>query len=154
MKKSKPYLDRREFIKDLGVVAASLGFSACSSTYRGEHPDGTRFEGEDGFLSTVESLPMHKATMVHRKSGRPILLIKLGDGRVLSYESYCPHMSCDLNDGVSSQPVDVQNGEMRCFLHDSYFDLETGKRLRGPAKEGDMIPKFEIKIVDGKIYKA
>ena len=154
MKENKSTLNRREFVKGLGVVAGSLGFSACSSTYRGEHPSGIRHEGEDGFLATIDSLPLHKATIVYRMEGRPILLIKLGDGRVLSYESYCPHMACELNDGVSSQPVDVENGEMRCFLHDSYFDLETGKRIRGPAKKDDVIPKFEIKIIEGKVYKA
>lgn len=154
MKNKKESLNRREFLKGMGVVAGSLGFSACSSTYRGEHPAGLRYEGEDGFLSTVESLPFDKATIVHRKVGRPVLLIKLQDMRVLAYESYCPHMACELNDGVSSQPVDIENGEMRCFLHDSYFDLETGKRIRGPAKKDDVIPKYEIKIIDGKVYKA
>ena len=145
-------MQRREFLKKVGGVAAAAGLSGCAGHFRGDHPEGIRRERDDGFLSDIASLPLHKSTMVYMQKGRPILLIKMDETRVLAYESYCPHMACELNDGVSSQPVDVENGEMRCYLHDSYFDLETGERLRGPAKVGDTIPKFPIKIMDGKIF--
>jgi len=143
---------RRKFLKACGVVAGATTLGACSKTYRGEHPEGVRREAENGWLSTVDSLPMFKATLVYLKTGKPILLIKKSPEEVIAYESYCPHMACELNDGVSSQPLDVENGEMRCFLHDSYFDIDTGKRLRGPAKEGDVIPKFPIRIDGNQIY--
>lgn len=143
---------RRGFIKSVGAVIGSVGLSACTKPYRGEHPSGVRLQQEDGSLSDVASLPLHKATLVYQRMGRPILLIKRSETDILAYESYCPHMECEMNDGVSSQPIDVENGEMRCHLHDSYFDIETGERLRGPANEGDKIPAFEIEIRDGLIF--
>lgn len=148
-------MQRRDFIKKLSAVGAlgcSGALSACAGHFRGDHPEGVRRERDDGFLSDVASLPLGKSTIIYMISSRPVLLIKLSEDRVIAYESYCPHMACELNDGVSSQPVDVENGEIRCYLHDSYFDLETGERLRGPAKEGDKIPSFPIQIIEGKVY--
>ncbi len=144
---------RRNFVKGCMAVSGAIFTAGCSWKYRGMHEMEALSEKKDGLLAKEEQLKLNNATLVYLRSGKPVLLVKT-EKEIKAYESFCPHTACELNDGERHQPLDIKNGEIRCFLHDSYFDLETGKRLRGPAKKGSKLPDFPIRIEKGKIYRA
>lgn len=146
-------MERREFVKwacGAGLAAGTLGLGACARTHRYTVEKLPKGEGSDGFLTHEKDLKLDMATLFYTKTG-PVLLVRTAEG-VKGYQSVCPHTMCELNDGEREQPL--KDGEIRCFIHDSYFKIEDGGYISGPAIPGSKLPEFRIKQVDGKIYRA
>jgi len=57
-----------------------------------------------------------------------------------SHEDYSLYLGC------------IQDGRIKCSLHGSFFDLETGELSVEPAC--DPIHTYPVKIADGKIWAA
>jgi nitrite reductase/ring-hydroxylating ferredoxin subunit len=142
-------MERREFIKKAGLLGA-IGLTGCAKTFRYTNSKPTRSEGKDGFLARVDELRESTSTLVYTKTG-PVLLVKW-QGEVKAFESVCPHTMCELNDGEGEQPV--IGGEVRCWIHDSYFKPGDGHYISGPANPSGKLPEFPIRIEDGKIFRA
>lgn len=75
--------------------------------------------------------------------GSRILLARI-DGRVSATDLICTHADADLSMGFLDQ-----NG-VRCPLHLSVFDLQSGEPQNPPAERPLNI--FNVKIEDGSIY--
>ena len=75
--------------------------------------------------------------------GKKIMLVVMGD-RVYAADRTCTHQDADMSLGfVSSEGV-------RCPLHLSVFDLETGKPQNPPAQEA--IATYNVKIEQGNVW--
>lgn len=149
----KEPISRRKFVN--GCLSAGVGLTAtsCSWRYRSTFRSPALNEQKEGVLALESDLSLNTATLVNLKSGYQVILVKTKD-KLKGYKSICPHTACELNDGERDQPLDVKKNEIRCFLHDSYFDIETGKRIRGPAKPGSSLPLFPVKLREGKVYRG
>ncbi len=143
--------DRRRFLKNTIGASGAVTMASCSWKYRGIHEQSALQERGDGFLMAVSEIKKGRAYLFGTQKGIPIVVLWAGD-EIKAYESICPHALCEINDGEHIQPVDLENGELRCFLHDSYFDINTGKRIRGPAGKGSELPLYPIEIKEGGVF--
>ncbi len=74
--------------------------------------------------------------------GRRLLLCN-ADGRLYVVDEMCSHEDFSLSLGC------IQNGRIKCSLHGSYFDLETGAPLCEPASEP--IGTYPVRIENGQV---
>ncbi len=72
------------------------------------------------------------------------LLLCNADGKLHVVDEMCSHEDYSLFLGC------IQNGRIKCSLHGSYFDLETGQPETEPADEA--ICTYPVKIRDKKVY--
>ncbi len=143
-------MERRGFINTL-ACAGALSFGACTSRpLRASVNKKPLSEGNDGFFAMEEDIKPDLATLVYSHTG-PILLVRQGS-EIKAYESICPHTMCELNDGEREQPM--KNGEIRCWIHDSFFDVNTGAYQSGPALKNSKLPEFKLRIENGKVYRG
>ena len=145
--------NRRRFVKGVVATGACLAASRCTWTYRGIHSYEGLKEGDDGFLVATKDVPENKVVLVYLKDGTPVIVLKSQDA-FKAYKSICPHTSCELNDGERYQPLALRRNEIRCYLHDSYFEIETGKRTKGPAPAGSSLPVVPLRVENGNIYRS
>jgi len=125
--------------------------AGCSFKYRGVDINPAFGEGAQGFLAKKEWVKRGYCTLVYLKEGKPIVLL-YHKNEIKAFVSICPHTACEVNDGERFQKL--SKGRIRCLIHDSYFDPENGKRLRGPASPGSELPPFPIKFKNEKIFRA
>ena len=81
-----------------------------------------------------------KKIEVHGKK----LLLANADGNFYIVDEMCSHEDFSLYLGC------IKNKSIKCSLHGSYFDLETGEPLEEPACEA--IGTYSVTISDGKIW--
>jgi len=63
---------------------------------------------------------------------------------VTAVDEMCSHEDYSLFLGC------IQDGKIKCSLHGSYFDLETGKPTVEPAK--DPICTYALKVIDDEVW--
>jgi nitrite reductase/ring-hydroxylating ferredoxin subunit len=141
---------RRDFLKAAGLAGAAGIAAGCARPYRHTNARLPRNEGKDGYFMKAADLKEGVSTLVYSQSG-PVLLVKWR-GEIKAYQSVCPHTMCELNDGEGEQPM--VNGEVRCWIHDSFFQPGDGGYISGPANPNGKLPEFKILIRDGKIYRG
>ena len=73
----------------------------------------------------------------------PIAVARSG-GEVFCIDDTCSHQDASLSDGW------VEDGCVECPLHESRFDLRTGKPDVPPAKQS--IRAHSVEVVDGVVY--
>jgi 3-phenylpropionate/trans-cinnamate dioxygenase ferredoxin component len=76
--------------------------------------------------------------------GVEIAIVRAGN-EVFAIRDECSHASIALSEG----DVDVEAGEIECWLHGSRFDLRTGKPTGLPAYEP--VPVYPCKIADESV---
>jgi len=74
---------------------------------------------------------------------KKILLTNL-DGKIFATDRICTHAEADLSTGILSEEG------VRCPLHLSVFDLNTGKPQNPPAEES--LKTYNIKIDNDEVY--
>ena len=74
---------------------------------------------------------------------RKILLANL-DGKLYATDRICTHAEADLSTGILSEEG------IRCPLHLSVFDLNTGKPQNPPAEES--LKTYNVKIDNNEVY--
>ena len=72
------------------------------------------------------------------------LLLANADGELYAVDEMCSHEDYSLFLGC------IQDGKIKCSLHGSYFDLETGQPAAEPANEP--ICTYALKVADGKVW--
>jgi len=75
--------------------------------------------------------------------GRRLLLVNAG-GRHFVIDEMCSHEDYSLALGC------IKGSRIKCSLHGSYFDLETGAPLDEPADEP--IRTYPVKVEQGKVW--
>ncbi len=76
-------------------------------------------------------------------AGLDVAIVRAGDD-VYAIQDECSHASIALSEG----DVDVDAGEIECWLHGSRFDLRTGKPTGPPAYEP--VPVYPCQV-DGDV---
>jgi 3-phenylpropionate/trans-cinnamate dioxygenase ferredoxin subunit len=71
------------------------------------------------------------------------LVIVSNEGHVRCFQGICSHEYYPLADGYLDGPG------IRCALHNSYFDADTGEVLEGPATLP--LARFPVEIEDGRV---
>lgn len=74
---------------------------------------------------------------------KKILLTNL-DGKIFATDRICTHAEADLSTGILSEEG------IRCPLHLSVFDLNTGKPQHPPADES--LKTYNVKIDNNEVY--
>ncbi len=74
---------------------------------------------------------------------KKILLTNL-DGKIFATDRICTHEEADLSTGILSEEG------IRCPLHLSVFDLNTGKPQNPPAEES--LKTYNVKIDNNEVY--
>jgi len=72
--------------------------------------------------------------------GKPYILTRSSKGLV-AFDNVCTHAGCG---------VEVEAHKLICKCHSSYFDVNTGKAISGPANSP--LKSYEVKEVDGEIF--
>ena len=74
---------------------------------------------------------------------KPALAFKGNNEEPILISSVCTHLGCTVQSKLNK-------GRLLCPCHITYFELETGKALEGPAKLP--LPMIPFIVEDGKIY--
>lgn len=124
-------MSRTVFVRGMGLALA--GFVAVpASTWNAVSAFAAsatqRSRGMGTLLGNVRALGRKKAlTYTDPASGDPAVIIRLGNGRVVSYDAVCTHAGCT----VGYEPT---TGMLLCPCHNSTFDPNRGAAVvTGPA---------------------
>ena len=83
--------------------------------------------------------------------GELAVIVRQGE-QVFGLGGHCPHTGMRLADGI------VAEGRLVCFYHGANYDLATGRniveRLRGGRFETHDIPRYGVRVEDGKVWIA
>ena len=74
---------------------------------------------------------------------KPALAFKGNNEKPILISSVCTHLGCTVQNKLNK-------GRLLCPCHISYFDLDTGKAFKGPAKVS--LPMIPFVVEDEKIY--
>jgi nitrite reductase/ring-hydroxylating ferredoxin subunit len=78
-----------------------------------------------------------------RVGGAPVVIGNV-HGRLAAIGGVCSHEEELLEDG------ELDGHIVTCPLHDSGFDIHTGKATRLPATRG--VPTYDVKVEGGRVY--
>jgi len=127
----------------VGLVAAcGGGGSGSGSATTGAapvDPSPTSGGGASGDgLTSVSEIPVGGGKVFDADK---VVVTQPAEGTIRGFTAVCPHQGCL----VSS----VQDNEIMCPCHGSYFDADTGEVLRGPATRG--LAQANVGVEDGFI---
>lgn len=98
----------------------------------------------DGFIAVAAVGELHPDEMkAFEADGKRLLLVHTDD-RYYVVDEMCTHEDYSLALGC------IKNGRIKCSLHGSYFDLETGQPDVEPADQP--ICSYAVKIEDGQVW--
>ena len=96
------------------------------------------------YIAIADDNELAPAQMKRVVAGDKKLLLCNADGRHYVVDEMCSHEDYSLYLGC------IQNGRIKCSLHGSYFDLETGQPTVEPACES--IQTYPVKVAEGKVW--
>ena len=96
------------------------------------------------FIAIADDNELAPGQMKRVEAGGKKLLLCNADGRHYVVDEMCSHEDYSLYLGC------IQNGRIKCSLHGSYFDLESGQPTVEPACEP--IRTYPVKIAEGKVW--
>ena len=135
-------VSRREFLGLGAVGLVSAGVPALSSC----GDDLPEIKEGKAIAKEGELEPNSALLFADADSGKPRVLIRLGDGGYVMYSAECTHQGCT----VSYKSDD--GGYLACPCHNSVYDPRDGAVWSGPADEP--LPKLGLEIREGKIFSA
>lgn len=96
------------------------------------------------YIAIADETELAPAQMKRIEAGGKKLLLCNADGRHYVVDEMCSHEDYSLYLGC------IQNGRIKCSLHGSYFDLESGEPTVEPACEP--IRTYPVEVAEGKIW--
>ncbi|MEO6198031.1 MAG: chlorite dismutase family protein [Dehalococcoidia bacterium] len=93
-------------------------------------------------VASIDDLPDGGSKLVYA-GGEQVALFRVG-GQFFAVGNRCPHANGPLVEGR------LDGCTITCPMHDSLFDLQTGKPLRGPTSRP--LKTFDVRVEDGVIY--
>ena len=97
------------------------------------------------FICNLKDLKKKEGISFVDFSLRPALAFKGNNEEAILISSVCTHLGCTVQSKLNK-------GRLLCPCHISYFELETGKALEGPAKVS--LPMIPFVVEDEKIFIA
>ncbi|WP_164843953.1 non-heme iron oxygenase ferredoxin subunit [Croceicoccus ponticola] len=94
-------------------------------------------------VASVDEVVEGEAFASERK-GEAIALYREGDD-IYAIGDVCPHETVRLSEGW------LENGLIECPLHQSCFEIRTGKVIEGGAAYED-VACYEVKVEGGSVY--
>lgn len=145
-------VSRRGVLVIGGVIGAAGIVAACGSsgsdsqstatgttTTGASEPSASATGGAPGdALAPVSDIPVGGGQVFDTDK---IVVTQPTEGTIRGFTAVCPHQGCL----VSS----VENNEILCPCHGSYFSADTGEVLRGPATQG--LAAANVGVEDGFI---
>lgn len=92
-------------------------------------------------VAALDDLPDGGSRLVYA-GGVQVALFRVGE-RFFAVGNRCPHANGPLVDGK------LDGCTVTCPMHDSLFDLETGKPLRGPTSRP--LTTFDVRVENGRV---
>jgi 3-phenylpropionate/trans-cinnamate dioxygenase ferredoxin component len=77
--------------------------------------------------------------------GEDVAVVQV-DGRFYAFSNFCTHEAVTFTAGYGF----VRDGAVACMMHSSWFDLETGEVLAGPA--ADDLTVYPVRVEDGQVF--
>jgi 3-phenylpropionate/trans-cinnamate dioxygenase ferredoxin subunit len=78
-------------------------------------------------------------------NGQDVAVVQV-EGQFYAFANYCTHEGITLTAGYGS----VRNKELVCMMHSSWFDIETGEVLSGPAP--DPLEMFQVRVESNDVF--
>ncbi|MFI9504452.1 bifunctional 3-phenylpropionate/cinnamic acid dioxygenase ferredoxin subunit [Nocardia sp. NPDC052566] len=94
------------------------------------------------FVARLDDLPIGEVATAHAADGSPISVFHTEEG-LFAIDDTCTHQDASLADGW------VENCTVECPLHESCFDLRTGKVSGPPAKVA--VRTYAVRVLDGDV---
>ncbi|RDI53886.1 bifunctional 3-phenylpropionate/cinnamic acid dioxygenase ferredoxin subunit [Nocardia mexicana] len=94
-------------------------------------------------VARLDDLPLGEVATVRTSGGVPISVFHTEEG-LFAIDDTCTHQDASLSDGW------VEDCTVECPLHDSCFDLRTGKVSGPPAKVP--VRTYEVLVVEGDVF--
>lgn len=91
-------------------------------------------------LMAVDEIP-EEGTATTAFFGREVLVHRV-DGVPQASANVCPRLG---------GPLEQCAGRFVCAWHGATFDVATGLRCSGPAKEGSRLMRLPTRVIDGKL---
>jgi Rieske Fe-S protein len=95
------------------------------------------------FICSLQDLKKKEGVSFVDFNLKPALAFKGTNDEPVLISSVCTHLGCTIQNKLNK-------GRLFCPCHISYFELETGKALEGPAKTP--LPMIPFVVEDEKVY--
>ncbi len=99
---------------------------------------------EAGWVKVAREGELASDSMKRITAGGQRLLLCNAGGRFYCVDEMCSHEDYPLYLGC------IQEGRIKCSLHGSYFDLETGEPTMEPATQP--LRTYPVKVEDGAVW--
>jgi len=96
------------------------------------------------YIAVADENELAPGQMKAFEAGGKRLLLVNAEGRYYAVDEMCSHENYSLALGC------IKDRRIKCSLHGSYFDLESGKPLEEPADEA--ICTYRVTIAQGKVW--
>lgn len=146
-------VDRRSFLGTATTVAMAGGLVASYGTFAGfavryVYPAKSD-PGHWVFVAPVSEIAPGKSFEFKTPDGSSMTIVRGGEsGRVddfIGLSSVCPHLGCRVH-------WEARNNRFFCPCHNGVFD-PLGKATAGPpAKAGQSLPRYDLKLDGGLLY--
>jgi nitrite reductase/ring-hydroxylating ferredoxin subunit len=145
-------VSRRGVLAIGGVIGAAGLVAACGSSGSESQPATSEATATGGTapstpatggapgdaLAPVSDIPVGGGQVF---DANKVVVTQPVEGTIRGFTAVCPHQGCLVSR--------VENNEIVCPCHGSYFDADTGEVLRGPATRG--LAAANVGIEDGFI---
>lgn len=136
------FVARRDFAKFL--VLTSCAFAAGQGWIAAQHLVRSRRAPPRAKVATVSEIAVGGVKSFSYPSEHDrCLLVRLGEREVVAFSQACTHLSCAVVPKVAE-------GVFVCPCHEGYFDIRTGKNLRGPPPRP--LPRIRLELEGDDVY--
>lgn len=139
-------VSRLVFVRGIGLAVGTLAAVPAATWNAVSALAASAPRGKGVFLGSVRTLRRNKAlTYTDPASGDPAILIRLNDGKLVSYDAVCTHAGCTVG-------YDPTKRMLVCPCHSSVFDpTRAAAVVRGPAPSP--LPTLNIRVdANGNAY--
>ena len=145
--------DRRDFLSTATTCAMAGGLAAGYGTLgvmavRYLYPTGNDMVGWC-YVATVDELAVGESMTFISPAGAKVVLARQSEGdaaeNFIALSSVCPHLGCQVH-------WEPHNDRFFCPCHNGVFDPQ-GIAVEGPpAKAGQELEKYPLKVEDGMVF--
>lgn len=136
---SESSMTRRVALGVTGVASAAV-VSGCGSSEQGAGGNVKQPEISSPIdVAAAQDVPVGGVIKVNAQDVT-VMISQPTEGTFKAFSSACTHQGCTVN---------VQNNNIVCPCHSSYFDPKNGNVTGGPAEEP--LPEYPVKVEGGRI---